>query len=623
MNGAISKIPADHTVEVRGLIVGTHYKVEERTTEIPKGYTRRLSDGYTRMDGGEEKFETDWYSDTIEVDESPEVEVRNQKGWGLTVNKVWSDKDFMETHDPIYFAVYLKGDDGSLTLVNNTVRQLPTTKSEVYYFFGELENKNAFAEYTVREVTVVGGSVDQDGVVTGYTSVTPIDDNGTLTIGGKPAGGEYREGYTYTVTYQPGEQTTQNENVRTDAVTNTRPGIELFKTDWDGSPLAGAKFTLVDATGANVAAASYTSDSEGKITTAYLSSGTYTLTETEAPRGFVVLDAPMTITVVQDAGGTTTVTVSGVDSTFYDVTYDNPAMAATITVKDRPNSFQVRKVDGSDEPIEGAHFELYPQVTDATGNKRKDYLPKPGYEDLVSDANGILAEVTMNLGPGTYYLTETQATEGFDLLEDDVCFTIGTDGTVVVEDPHASWLSKSTIDSVVSYKLAIPNGKMNKVSFKKVDVANIDHPLAGSEFDLYPVVGEERAEEPLWSGLTSGEDGMLADDGDNTVFELPIGTYHLVETKAPAGYNLKAGPVVINVTADGVTYDEGTTLSSSGSGLERGKETLVYLLKVSNTSGYELPHTGGAGTTAYTMFGAVAMGASLVLFLRRRLHISW
>ena len=61
MYGSISRIPAGYTVEVRDLIVGTKYKVEELDREIPKGYTRRDKDGYVRKDtaGGPVVYYTD------------------------------------------------------------------------------------------------------------------------------------------------------------------------------------------------------------------------------------------------------------------------------------------------------------------------------------------------------------------------------------------------------------------------------------------------------------------------------------------------------------------------------------------------------------------------------------
>ena len=78
---------------------------------------------------------------------------------------------------------------------------------------------------------------------------------------------------------------------------NSRPGIELYKTDWAGKPLTGAVFTLVNKDGVVVAAPEYTSDQDGLITTAYLSPGTYTLREISAPKGYVTLEEPLTITM--------------------------------------------------------------------------------------------------------------------------------------------------------------------------------------------------------------------------------------------------------------------------------------------------------------------------------------
>ena len=125
------------------------------------------------------------------------------------------------------------------------------------------------------------------------------------------------------------------------------------------------------------------------------------------------------------------------------------------------------------------------------------------------------------------------------------------------------------------------------------------------------------------SGLVSGADGVLVytDEATHTsqrVFELPIGVYHLVETKAPAGYNLKATAVEITVTSEGVSYDEGTTLSSSKKGVSYDETTLVYLLKVSNTGGYELPESGGRGTVVYTLAGTMMVAAGAMLYILRR-----
>ena len=224
---------------------------------------------------------------------------------------------------------------------------------------------------------------------------------------------------------------------------------------------------MKDSDGHNVAAASYTSGSDGLITIAYLSAGTYTLTEIEAPNGFVVLDDPITITIDEDG----IVSVGGVDSSYYAVdTETDMNMSAIITIKNRSTEFQVKKIDSeTKEALPNVHFALYKQVKDAEGNPRPDYLPMSGYEDIVTGENGVIQEITMNLGVGTYYLRETQAASGYKKFSDDLCFTIGVDGRVSIEDnKYKEWLSRTESEGVVSYDISIPNTPLG-ITIRKTD----------------------------------------------------------------------------------------------------------------------------------------------------------
>jgi LPXTG-motif cell wall-anchored protein len=181
--------------------------------------------------------------------------------------------------------------------------------------------------------------------------------------------------------------------------------------------------------------------------------------------------------------------------------------------------------------------------------------------------------------------------------------------------------SRLNSDGSVSNILTIENVKSRNVSFKKVDVANTDVALAGAKFDLYKVVNGERVQPALISGLISGEDGMLAKNGQKT-FALAPGTYHLVETKAPNGYNLKTDPVIVVVTAaggeSGVTYNDGTSHSTSGKGRTYDADEQLYTLEITNSAGYALPNTGGFGTLPFTVVGTLLMLAATVLFARAR-----
>ena len=123
-------------------------------------------------------------------------------------------------------------------------------------------------------------------------------------------------------------------------------------------------------------------------------------------------------------------------------------------------------------------------------------------------------------------------------------------------------------------------------------------------------------ETPFMTDLVSSNEE--ATKGTIDLGELPIGKYYLVETKAPDGYNMRTEPVIITVSKTSVTYDDGTTLSQSGSGISQIDD--VYQLTVTNDEGAALPSTGGPGTEAYLALGALmAVGAGAVL-IRRKLR---
>ena len=642
-SGAISKIPADYTVEVRDLIDGVHWKVEERDDEIPKGYTLRLSDGYTRTDIiPEAPHGTTPISDTIEGEVDPEVDVRNQKGWGLTVQKVWTDEDFID-HDPIYFAVYYEKEGQAPELIEGSVRSMMNGNKEIYYFFNQEQMAGRdFSEYRVYEVKLTNPEIDPATGEIRYDSITPIPDSGKLTVGGTPKGTTVHQENEYTVTYQIGEPTTQNENVRTDVVTNSRPGIKLFKMRWDyETPLAGAVFTLKDSEGQDVAAESYTSRSEdGLITIAYLNPGIYTLTEVETPKGYVVLPEPITITVSDDS---ITVGPEELKNKYYifepakEATETQEADMATVTIRDRETELHVKKVDAvTKDPLAGAHFALYNQVTDAQGNKRKDYQPITGYENLISNAEGILtfpdtnveAVTIENLTWGnTYYLTETQAVTDYDLLKEDLCFTVNKDGTITIENAeHSGWLTTSTDTDKGKYSslIQIPNGKLQYVSVWKTDDGYTTI-TTGASFALYKAEDYDdaagRPKEgavPVLTG-TTGANGILA------LGTLPAGTeYRLVETKAPDGYYPPTSAIKIFVNADKVTaMQAGSPAEVSRKGDEHwvpDQPEATWQIRVWNSQGYALPSTGGSGTALFYLLGGILLsGAGILLLTRLRM----
>ncbi len=142
---------------------------------------------------------------------------------------------------------------------------------------------------------------------------------------------------------------------------------------------------------------------------------------------------------------------------------------------------------------------------------------------------------------------------------------------------------------------------------KKVDAYKQDTLLAGAEFVVYRVATAEEVaagmgveingingkavpveffDNPNLTGgkvtsAVSGEDGLIY------IYGLAYGDYYLVETKAPAGYNLLGDPV--KITVSGTTHlDENA-------------------VKIENVSGTVMPETGGMGTGMFTGLGIALM----------------
>ena len=177
-----------------------------------------------------------------------------------------------------------------------------------------------------------------------------------------------------------------------------------------------------------------------------------------------------------------------------------------------------------------------------------------------------------------------------------------------------------------SYTLTIPGAAFTNtmttrlnLQITKTDSVNDSKLLKDAKFTL-----QEQGAENSMEAIT-GEDGIATFTGirRNT-------TYDLYETQAPSGY-MTAGPWILEVRDEDATLypatekpdgklvkseETGTTLTVTGT------DPKVLSVTVRDISwGYELPATGGAGTTSYTAGGlALIFGAATLLYshCRRR-----
>lgn len=166
-------------------------------------------------------------------------------------------------------------------------------------------------------------------------------------------------------------------------------------------------------------------------------------------------------------------------------------------------------------------------------------------------------------------------------------------------------------------------GKLGSIAINKYDEnygkKNVESKLlAGAEFSIAPVTVNENKEEVKGEKIQFvyvGEEGgvsvykkataedtdvkvtnIVAKDGKVIAKGLDDGNYAIVEEKAPKGYS------VVNV--DNVTIANG--------------DNPTVTANVSDTKLHELPHTGGIGTTIFTIAGCLIMVAAAGLFFASR-----
>lgn len=193
------------------------------------------------------------------------------------------------------------------------------------------------------------------------------------------------------------------------------------------------------------------------------------------------------------------------------------------------------------------------------------------------------------------------------------------DTTITEEDIVYDWTFKMAVN-----KIDADNNALTGAIFVLSENGNID-------------VKDLNVNENGVPSVTAGLIGLVK-DGDvyrvataedtNVVYVIEAGNpkikglddatnYYLYETKAPAGYNLLKDPIKFVISAsyslDGSTLETGNPVLSV-----EGEQVNNMTANVVNNSGFELPTTGGMGTTLFYIVGGLLVAVAVVMLVTKK-----
>lgn len=258
--------------------------------------------------------------------------------------------------------------------------------------------------------------------------------------------------------------------------------VKIKKVDSvTGQVVSGAKLLI---SGGNNYSKTITTGTSAETIT--LDPGTYTVKETEAPKGYIKSTEEIKFTI--DSNGKMTVGTTETD---------------TITMKNTPITVKISKTDSvTGQELEGAIL-----VVKSGDNTIKTIETTGSIE-------------TINIPAGTYTLKETKAPSGYILSTEEITFVVEADGKIKIDGKEVTTIvMKNTANSIMISKTDSVTGKGVKGAI--LVIKQNGNVVKEIETDINP-----------------------------TPISLKPGEYTIEETEAPSGYIKNTKVIKFTITDD-------------------------------------------------------------------------